>query len=410
MKRTSFYFILVWILLYIGRNIPVSGIILTISLLTHNIYYLSKSIKENNGVLFLIYLFMITYSLPLFSYYFLDEPISKFYNDAESTEYVYDVGIQLLLFHIIFAATLKFRNKFKIDSFKNKYIYTICAFLSICCIIISRGGNIFVDGGYHNSLEIGGKDSILEYGIIFISLSLLHAKTKVKLYIVYCIAFLFIVKNLLSGGRIETMSLCLAFYCIKFQHSLSLKATFIIISIGFVLMTLWGFIRTAGNIDTFVNADSFAKNANGMDVYYSSMRINYLIDRELLGIKERIVSLFLFIVSTIMSYSNLPALANLSSFMQFEYKCGGGGLISTFFYAWGGYLGIILIALFISTCLNKSNKDKVSPYWKFYSILLVATLPRWFAYYPIFLFKFCLYGVVIFYIFRIAKKTNQIES
>ena len=409
MKRIPFLFILLWVFLYLGQDISISGIVLAISLLLHNMHFMLKSIKNNNKVLFLMYLLMITYSLPLLYYYIFDTPISRYYFDAASTEYVYKVGMQLFLFHIILASSLDFDNKQKNISFRNVYIYIICVIISIGCIIISRGGNVFADGGYRNSLDVGGRDSILGYGVVFISLSLLYANSKFRLYIVYCIAFLFVLKNLLSGGRIETMSLCLAFYCIRFQYKFSIKITFILLSVAFVLMTLWGIVRAEGNMDVVLTANNLTENGNAMDVFYSSMRINYLIDRGILGFEERIYSGLLFIISIVMPYSSLPALANLSSYMQLDYRCGGGGLIPTFFYTWGGYFGIVLIALFISTCLNRSNRANFSPYWRFYSILLVAMIPRWFAYYPIHLFKYCLYGTIIFIAFNIIFKKYSLR-
>ena len=73
-----------------------------------------------------------------------------------------------------------------------------------------------------------------------------------------------------------------------------------------------------------------------------------------------------------------------------------GGFITSYFYYWMGWLGVIFIAIFIGSCLRIiNNMDKNSKnIYKMFTIYIMATIPRWYLYYPTPLFR----GLIIFYI------------
>ena len=82
---------------------------------------------------------------------------------------------------------------------------------------------------------------------------------------------------------------------------------------------------------------------------------------------------------------------------QTNYPCGGGGLISAFFYVFLGHIGVIFIGYVIAKILSIGVRSK-NTFKNLFFILAYTTMPRWFAYYPITLFKLALLGSIITYV------------
>ena len=91
-----------------------------------------------------------------------------------------------------------------------------------------------------------------------------------------------------------------------------------------------------------------------------------------------------------------PPLGNLQHYLKDVYPSGGGGLAVSYFYAYGDYLAIGLLALFVAKVFNKRSSKKIS--MRIYAMFVVTMIPRWYAYYPVHLIKFCLIGTVLFYL------------
>ena len=138
-------------------------------------------------------------------------------------------------------------------------------------------------------------------------------------------------------------------------------------------------------------------DGNAQFVLYASMRIHYMIDYGVLNWSSRLVSFISFLLSSFVPSSYLPDLANLSLYKQSDYYSGGGGLASTFFYCWAWIPGVVAIAVWIGKTINKFFHSK-SIYWRFYALLVIITTPRWFAYYPSQIFKYAVYGVILFFV------------
>lgn len=408
-KNYYFLFNLVlFVILHLCEKGHLSGIVLSVALLLHNVLSCSQCMRNKNGELLIIYIFMTMFSLPSFLYYVYSQPITEvvgFY-DANYPKYVYAVALQLYLFHIFLSYIIDYSKRPRKIQLDSLALFRLCILISLICIFSSgSGGNILTEGGYHNALQSGSRDSMMAYGIIFISIALVCATTRTRRIVVYFVSFVFVLKNLLMGGRIESISLLFALYCLRIQFRISIKKTLLFVFLGYAFVIFWGLVRNMGDLNVGLNADDLGNNGTANDVYYASMRVTFLVDRGILSMSDRIMSFAQFCLSTVIPYSKLSSLANLSAYLTSDYMAGGGGLISCFFYAWGGYLGIMLIAIFLAYSFNHSNNEKSSVYWRYYGILLVAMTPRWFSYYPIQIFKFCIYGVVIFYIFNAIKVT-----
>lgn len=77
----------------------------------------------------------------------------------------------------------------------------------------------------------------------------------------------------------------------------------------------------------------------------------------------------------------------------------GGGLIIGYFYFWFGLIGVILIGIYVGSIIRVSlNTTAKSEFAKIYGIFLLSTFPRWYIYYPTFLFRGSLLFIIFYFI------------
>ena len=134
-----------------------------------------------------------------------------------------------------------------------------------------------------------------------------------------------------------------------------------------------------------------------------------LIENGYLPFPTRLFSFLLNIFSSILPPFLLPDFSNLSIYKQDIYNSGGGGLISTYFFVWFGYIGPVIASLILSYFIKKFYTTG-NRYILIYSICIFITFPRWFAYNPIHLFKFCIYAVILYWIVNKFIDTRHNEN
>ena len=388
-----------WVVLSFMSPEVWSGKILSMSVFLLTLFMLVKAMFRRNYYLAVLFFFMLDYSFQPIRYYWYGEHINV-RTVCETSHTVYLTALILFLFLICLYSILKWVNVSKRTLFAERKLscFFLCIVLAFLCITFGvTGSTIFASGGYSNSLQEGGRSSLFAYGIIPLTLSLLYADTKRKRQVVYLIVAYFVIKNLLYGGRVESLQLLLCMFLVRFQYVWSAKRVLLIGLLGYVFLTAWGTFR--GDTTMSLTSDTFELDfgGNASDVYYASMRVLYLIDIGALDVYSRALSLLYFLASIVVPSSWLPRLANLSLYMTDTYSSGGGGLAPIFFFVFGGYLGVIALAWFIGKSLNAIIKRKTS-YVFVYTVFLVATAPRWFAYYPIQIVKFCVVGLLFYYI------------
>ena len=362
--------------------------------------FLINAVRNKNFPFLIFSLFIAIYCIVPLGYLFENsEHIIEHITMVETQSTVFMSSHCLLTFLSFFLFYARFdipfeeKKKKKNISVSNPNGYYICFFISVFCIVFGVSGeNIFESGGYANG--VSDRSSLYEYGIIFIALALIYSRKPVQRNFVYLLCIIYILKDLLYGGRVSSVMLIWAVFMIQLLNSFSFKQVLIAVGCGYLFFQFWGYYRSGTSSAGFEMGKS---DGNAQFVVYASMRIHYLIDHGVLNWQSRLVSLVSFFLSTFVPSSSLPDLANLSLYKQSDYYSGGGGLVSTFFYCWAWIPGIIAIAFWVSKSVNKFFHSE-SIYWKFYSLLIIITTPRWFAYYPSQIFKYAVYGVLAFFI------------
>lgn len=366
-----------------------------------------RSVKYQNYVLLIMAFFMSSYCVvPLFYLFHIDQHILERFTKAESHSTVYFTSICLLVFLQVFTLKVKFENKpllyedDKLVSANNSIGFFAAVVISMLCILYGvSGDNLFEAGGYARGNS--ERSSLYEYGIIGITLSLIYANKKIDYYLVYLLSLTYIIKDMMYGGRVASVMLILAIFMIKFQKTFNFRQILLFAIAGYSLFTFWGFYRS----DLNTSAIEFSNDKNAIYVFYASMRIHYFLDHDILNWGLRLSSFLYFVLSAIIPYRMLPDISNLASYLQKDYYSGGGGLVSTFFYTWLWWPGVIFIAYYIARTINTLSVSN-SPYVRYYAILLITMTPRWFAYYPISIIKFSLYGIVLFWVLNKFSNRN----
>jgi hypothetical protein len=304
-----------------------------------------------------------------------------------------------------------FRNYFK----PNKFIFYFFLTITIFILIFGIQGQSLLNGASYASQESTTKSTLHEYFILFYFFLIAFSNNiKIERLILVFMLISYMFKTILYGGRIEVVEIGLLWFYIFYYYinKIKIRTVLIFLIFGIYITNVVSNIRTnpvgfLSGIDMYSYFDptnSFIKKSqyeilstNEGDVLQSSARIVGLIDANELSITQRLLSGGLYVFSPILPTSILPEYTNLSVYKQDIYKSGGGGLISTYFFSWLSYLGPILISFFLAFIINQFYTNN-SIYYYVYCTIIFVMFPRWFAYNPIMLVKYCFYSIIILFL------------
>jgi hypothetical protein len=421
-SKTTLYLLLVieWMVLWLYGPSTESGTVLAISWYALSLYQIFIALKNREMTMLIMFFFMMPYSYEPIRYFVGHESIC-WCLQSQNVHTVYTVALYSYIFNIVLTAFINIKqNKREVSrpfTFHCPfYIWAFCALLGLCCLLFGKTGEtILSSGGYGQTLESGSFSTFFGYGVIPLITALIYSDNKFRRNTTIVLMIMFVVKDLLFGGRIDSIILIIASYIIYFRHVFSVKSTLILICVGFIFNKIWGGFRAATSSDI---TDIFTSTITNMEVstdnsplvYYASMRIIHLIDLGVLDMATRIRSLLGFLLSFIVPYHSLPPEANLSAYLKHSYFTGGGGLVSIFLYAWGGAIGVVLTAAGIGYMIGRFLKSSLGNYTFVYCTFVIATVPRWYAYYPIQLVKFCVIAVIFFALTKWIGKCKRVPA
>lgn len=400
-------FLVIWILLLSVPYNKSSASILYASIMILGSLLILRCVVKINYVFGIFLFFMIKYFYVLRLPLLYDMPISS-YNDFNGMKNFYYLGLTILPFligiyySIYISDKTNIIRKYKYDNaflFKINYI-----FACFCWLVGKYGENIFESGGY--GLGERGGSSLYEYGIIFFIAAFIFSGNKKKydnLLVIYII--IFVIKDLLYGGRISSVQIILAYFILFLRYKqYRLNSICVFFVAGYFFFSIYGAFRgDVGKDFTSIAKNYFKEQFDSSKLAYSHDDANVLYaGSRLVGItnngyitsEEKIKSLGYFILSIVVPYSYLPQNANLACYKSDFFLSGGGGLITGYFYVYGSYLFIFLIAIYIGFCVSKLDVGEVYSFSSLYGLLLVTNVPRWFAYNPIGIFKYSLCGAI----------------
>jgi hypothetical protein len=404
--------------------------VLAVSLVIVNLSFLIKFL--NKIPVFILFFYILLHSKIFVLFYLWNFSIS-FWSSFQNDNEIGPVMISLLLFIYVLGnviSSIRLSENFYLFRITkpNKTIFWIISTILVFILFFGiKGDNLLVSGGYNNFENIQ-KSTLHEYFILFFLLLIIYSPNYgLYRHVIILFLFFYVVKTLLYGGRIEVVQILLLFFYLFYLFKNKIKARYILLFLflGIYFNGIVSNIRSNPEILLLQNYSSvfnpkevftldlknpYISSTEG-DVVHSSARMVGLINTNELTISDRLISFFSYLVSPIIPPSYLSDLSNLSTYKQDLVQSGGGGLISTYFFCWMGYLGPIIAAFFIAVFINRFFELYSSGIY-IYGLCLLTMFPRWFSYNPIFLIKFSLYAVMLLYITKTLtlNKTTKIDK
>ena len=370
--------------------------------------------KNNNVILlFLIYSLFYLYIPKYFVINELNITAWDFYQNIK----IINISVILnIIFFIGFIIGLrkisekKIKYKNIIGREKNNIVFYFTIIILCLCLIFGLSGeNIFKSGSY-GSGEVT-KNTLFEYFILFyyVAIVFINPNSRIqKIYLIILLIF-YVLKGYLFGGRVESLQLLIAYVLIYRNFLFGYNSILLVFSILFVLFlnVFIGLLRQDMSLIFNPSLLLNINNSNGQylasqfgDAYQSTLRVIGLVQDGYISYEKRLLSFISIFFGSFVATSFMPDFYNLASYKQEIARSGGGGLISGFSYVWLSYAGPLLFGFFVGfsyRLLYYSNNILLISY----GFLVAVTFPRWFNYYPLVLFKFCLFVIPLIIILKI---------
>jgi hypothetical protein len=363
-------------------------------------------------------IFIFTYYLPLALSVLFDLNLEFGYKDFDNKKYIFELAVihsLLISTMIFFSSKIKpLLLRLKIPRRENNFIFLLIASLFLLILFKAKSGtNIIESGGYANSeQEVISAGGLYEYFLILIPLGYIYAGvSRFKRVVLYTLIAILCLKGVIFGGRLDTVQALLMVYILEFDGKIKLIRYTPIALLFIYIFILFGSIRsnflilTQNTSDILLSPFSNPMGSffgNQIDVIYSSIRYVGLVKTGIISSLERLYIFVLNIFAIFLPYSVLPNMANLASNNKDVYPSGGGGLVSSYYYTYLSYPGIILFSTYFSFVFRILFKKLSTPF-VLYSIMILSTYPRWFSYNPIVIFKLCFYIIPIYYILELIR-------
>ena len=364
------------------------------------IYYLAWTSKNNVFVITVV--FISTYIFYLIPYFFFN------YDYATRQDYqVHDVAHisfhYLVAFVVGFLSVLYMAKKDCLDLDDrlplqpNSVIYAFC----ISILLLFTALSINLSG---TALTISYKEvtesryAFIDYSLVFTLLAYVFAPTVRSKNLLLVVAVLYIMVSLVYGLRLRAIQMLILIFVLYYERRFSPKIVLSASFLGLVLMQLWGELRIGD--DAFLQRDYVIVSNQGGVFLNANMYIGLVRDGYISS-SERITTFLGNILSIGYSQSELPEKFNLAKLAGNFFSIPGGGLITGYLYVWGGVFGLLLGVLLISKIYSLMFSSSSNKFFMIYGVIIIATMPRWFAYSPIHFFKMGVWAVGLYFVFSI---------
>ena len=400
----GFIILISFIIMYFNTQITYSKYVAIMTIIFNMITVFKV---RKNWLLLIIFgfIFYSNISIVLANYFgYANNIFTSFSNDMSSV-----LGINLLFFtsvclycvlpnHIIKNNTLSIYSTSK----KSDLI-----FLLIIIVLIF----IFFNGFTKPSIGGRGATSTLyEYSIVFFIIGYAYGEEKYKKIIISLILFLYVIQDMIYGGRGSALQLILIFFIVICSNKIDYKKAIPIIFIGMIIFTGIGNYRAS--FDFSINQickvfnsllETGFVNDTSYSAYYTSL--TFLKVKEFVGVQTQLYLLFQFILYIFLGSKIVDS--NLAVYTRQYYVHYYGGVLPLYMYFYLGILGIMFIVLYLKFWIKKMNESskKVSHLQRCLCIYISACVPRWYLYSPSSLFR----GVLIFiFVYKMVELLDMI--
>ena len=395
------------IIVFILNNFPSTFSMKTVAIfvLIVDLYPIFKYRKNIYLSFVFIVMFYFDYSFIISKYLIGTSTLQTAYSQITNIKsYILNISL-VFYFH---ATTLLFLNyNKKIDNYEvfitnnnenNKFLLFIYT-LIIAFIIIDY---LFVH-------LFNFSRTYYEYLLVLFVISFYYARNnKAFRKILFILMIISTITSVIHGARVISLQPMIAYFFIFYADKINFKKLiliFIIVIIFFTFAGLYGDFKDYGydlkqlNVEYLLETiekrkisldTSISSYWTGMTIVESSNKITYT---------ERIGNF----VKYLTEYTILGTKANYEQLFDISHRYYihyNGGYITSYFYYWLDVFGIFILGIYVSYFMNiilKLNKD-TSDLKKIISIYFIASIPRWYLYFPTPLFRGLLLLIIIFYV------------
>lgn len=270
----------------------------------------------------------------------------------------------------------------KCDTNAKLNIYNYNPIIYLGCYIILIYTLVFGIDRSTISTYVSNSNVLYEYAIVIYVLAwCFSGDRKLSKAFLLFFSLLYCLQGLMYGDRSSAFPMIIVNILLLFQNKIDLKKVLIIGICGIMFGNFIDIYRNDSNItiNTFneianrglnVNTISFSSYAGTQIIRYSERN----------NIKERNIHFMRYVTSLFKGRTSKLALSDAAKENGFENK--GGGMTSSYFYFWFGYLGAIFGGIIIGKTINSIYKKSNNQLYCIISILISAFSIRWILYYP----------------------------
>ncbi len=200
------------------------------------------------------------------------------------------------------------------------------------------------------------------------------------------LASVFIVQDMIFGGRITSLQLMIFLATTIFVHKLSFRRILIGGFAGIFLNSVVGVYRSSYTLTRSLK-DIFVDLLSGYlvfdtPVYAYFASVTHIAASKVASSNVRYTSLWSFVKSIVFGSNEISA--NVTSLVARDYFWNlGGGLMPTHFFFWLGWIGVVIIACIVVCVLNRIGSHGSSDLLVLITMAITVYSPRWYLYSPL---------------------------
>lgn len=409
-KKDFLMFFLWWMIIvpFYILSCYFGGISTNILLVFVVFYIYHLALRSTNGLYIVMVVFMSTYLIYLVPYFFYG------YGYATRQDYQ-DPGVAIVSFHLIvlfvfifltstyFSLKKDFLFDMRLVNMKEPLLYYICLFVLVFFVLLSVNlKGTAITSSYQEVTE--ERYAFIDYAIIFVLLGFVFSHSERARKILLWVAFLYVFISLVNGLRLRSIQMMILLFALYYERRFNPKFVFASAFVGLVFMQVWGELRIGDN--AFLSRDYVIVSNQGGVFLNANMYIGLVGDGYITG-WQRFSTFIGNFLAIGYSQGDLPIDFNLAALASSYFSIPGGGLISGYLYVWGGWFGVFFGAIIIAAIYGRSVSSSASQVMLIYSVVILATMPRWFAYNPIHFFKMGGWAVMLYLVFLFYYKIRN---
>lgn len=392
--------------------------IVALTILAVSIYNIYRTRKNRYLLLLNVIMLYFTYGIVMGEYLLQNnQPTFNNLRSFNGGEYYNRAVIMLFIFIVIYSIIIRNINydisnniKFKDNSIIFICIYILLIYIGVFCIdrVRSTSYSVNISSAYEYSY------------ILFIFLCAYTNNERIKKYMVLILACIFIIQDFYYGGRITSIQIMITILSTLYIEKINLKQISIGMFIAIIIMNTISVYRVSYSIDSISLGNIIENLTQEMFVddtatHAYGASITHIAGSEYFSIRDRINSFLGFILSIFLGGgSEITKLGNVTSLVHTVYTNVGGGIIFSHFYFWLGNMGLYIAPLIVGTMIIKLLKGK----GQLSSLMLIGfitSMPRWYLYTPLALFRVVMFFIPIGYILcilaeKFLRGVSKIES